>query len=296
MKHTETPYPPITAGDCAVIYGADAQKSAYTLWAEKRGLVPSRSRSPWQELSRKLEPVMLRRFRERTGLQPRHRTAGTPSHRFPWAVAQGHWVVEEENTGLTMKALEAPPVKGGMGNPLAETYECLHQMMVLEKTHWYLALYIPGREFVVHRVTATENTLRALAMGEEQFWQRVVQGEAPVLDGSDSTMETLEQLYPQPREEDRDLTPAEPYIRDYLHWKALEEEAGTAARIRANTIKSFLGPCARGHLGPVQVLWPLVPARELDLQALKREHPELDLERYRPMERRFQVLGTLPET
>ena len=21
MKHTETPYPPITAGDCAVIYG-----------------------------------------------------------------------------------------------------------------------------------------------------------------------------------------------------------------------------------------------------------------------------------
>ncbi len=244
-------------GDASVILGADPEKSAYTLWAEKSGLLDPEPPDERQRLNRDLEEHMARRFREVTGQRTRRvrRWYRSPAH--PYAYARLEHLVLKQGAGLTCAVLtgeDAHQARRG-DYPRRYHYACLHQMLVTGRNRWYLATLTPGKGFGVFQLTGTPEELRALAQVEEQFWQRVERREPPMADGSPSTLRTLERLYPMTGGKSVDLSPVALQVHDYIRWRHLEQQAAATARLQAGIIKAHLAGSGRGHLGDIRVQW-----------------------------------------
>lgn len=280
--------------DSAVIMGACPNKSAYTLWAEKTGLIAPAPPGQLSRLSRDMEILIASRFTQETGLKTRRAGFVMINSAYPYAHAKVGRLVLGQEAGLTCRAVSSLSLRRFSGTefPLEDYYRCLHQMMVTGKKAWYLAVEILGKDFRIFRLERDENVIKALALGLSQFWQRIQQKNPPTMDGSVSTVRTIEALYPQGLEKDLDLEPIGSYVTDYLRWKQREQEAHDAAQTRANTIKAFMGSAQRGHYGNIQVLWHTVTQTIPDTAALFSAHPELDPQAYRctVTSRRFQVL------
>lgn len=281
------------ARDAAVIMGADPEKSAYTLWAEKAGLLTPESPKVSAQLSESLEDYLTRRFREVSGKETRRISTLVKNPAYPHAYAWLEHLVLGEDAGLTCAAL--PPQAGGQIHeekyPRQYYYHCLHQMMISRRNRWYLALLTPGQELRIFPLEVKPAELRALALAESQFWQKVTRKEPPLPDGSISTLRTLERLYPQAGDKSVDLSPISTYVHDYILWRQREQQAAEAARTRAGTIKAFLADSGHGHLGRIQIHWTPVPETRLDTDALKAAHPEVKLERYMKTRRRLQIFS-----
>lgn len=286
--------PTLSDRDSAVIMGACPYKSAYTLWAEKTGLIVPAPPGELSRLSREMEGLIAARFTRETGLKTRRSSCVILNPTYPFAHAKVGRLVLGQEAGLTCRAVSSLSLRRFSGTefPLEDYYRCLHKMMVTGKKAWYVAVEILGKDFKIFRLERDENAIKALALGLGQFWQRIRERKPPTMDGSASTVRTIEALYPESLDKDMDLEPIGSYVTDYLRWKQREQEAHDAAQTRANTIKAFMGSAQRGHYGNIRVLWQPVTRRVPHTAALFSAHPELNPQAYRRTltSRRFQVL------
>lgn len=279
--------------DASVIMGTVPEKSIFTLWAERSGRVMPEEPDERARFDRDSETYIARRFQQETGKQLRRVDDLIRNPAYPFAYGMTRWLVLGENAGLTCACVSRMNLRrfGAGRYPPQQYYQCLHEMLLTGRRVWYLAALLPQKDFQVFRITAEESELQALAQAERQFWLRVERGVAPVPDGSTSTRRTLDLLYPGGEELSQDLSDSALLLHEYLRWKALRDEAEKAMRSRETAIKDRLGNANRGHMGQIQVRWLPKCRMKLDVDTLRREHPEVELEKYQlpVMERVFQV-------
>lgn len=281
----------LESSDAAVILGTSREKSAYTLWAEKAGLLEPEPYGEHQRLEQDLQAYIAQRFREATGHQTRKIRRIYRNPAFPWAQAQVEYLVLNQGAGLTCGVLPAKATTPSQPERFPRSYRdyCLHQMLVTGRKRWFLALLTLGSDFQVIPMTADEEELRLLALAEKQFWQRVELQVPPAADGSPSTLQTLERLYPPAEGKSVDLSPVALQLHDYISLCHQAQEAAAAARLQANIIKNHLAASGRGHLGDIRVQW--LPESRPDAQPITAAASAKNPMASRPLHRCLQVIS-----
>lgn len=192
----------IGASMVGAILGVDPHCSPYTAWARMSGLVPDQPPSIAMRRGLHDEPFVIDLYKEATG---RDAYACEPFtlyvnsdwpflHATPdaWAaVDAGPYIPLELKTGGQAHLREW---KDGEP-PLHNQLQLLAQMVVLGADKGALAGLIADEFFAVDR-DRDDRVLASITPRLMEFWDRVLSGDPPPVDGSDSTTRTLKLMHP----------------------------------------------------------------------------------------------------
>lgn len=244
----------IGGSDAGAIMGVNKYKSPYTVWAEKcgriNGDVPDNEA---MRIGRDLEDYVAKRFTEQTGLKVRRSGYSYQSKERPYMLANVDRFVVGEKAGLECKTASVyawEDYKNGK-IPLSYYCQCLHYMAVMGFERMYLAAIVLGKGFYTFTIDAKDESVKAdmesLIDTEERFWKLVESETEPVIDGSDSTKQTLCALNPADAQADAvDLQSLEAQMDERDEYKQQIESLTKKVDVIDNRIRKELGTSETG--------------------------------------------------
>lgn len=245
----------ITATDAAKIAGISPWGSAWSVWAEKVGLV-SDDNPPSQaaEFGKRAEKLLAQWFTDRTGLYVRGEQMWCTHPTEPWMLATVDGFACESPAADTADAIGGTEIKTttdsvkawrGDGPPLHYQAQCQWQMAVTGMPVTYLPTLHLGfsTEFEVHEVPRDEDDIRLLTDLARTFWHdHVLTGVPPDTDGSDATATALRHAWPNPADDaveaDDELAGT---VANLLIAKADAKEIAAAIAELENRVKAAIG-------------------------------------------------------
>lgn len=278
----------IGGSDAGAILGLNPYKSPYTLWAEKTGKISDEvPDNEAMRLGRDLEDYVAKRFCEATGKRVKRSGYSFQSEDRPFMLANVDRLVVGEKAGLECKTAHML-TNIAKNRKISNSYycQCLHYMAVTGLRKWYIAVLIYGEDFFYETIDlddpnpevakAVQEDLEALIEAEGEFWKCVRSNQPPLVDGSNSTSETLGDLWISNEELDIDLQVVSTAVHTYLRKKkelaALKEELA----LEENKIKEFMGESGKAHLDEVaKVSWKTSNSNRFNTTAFKKAEPEL---------------------
>ena len=272
----------IGGSDAAAIVGLSAYVSPYTVWADKLGKIPPSEDNEAMRQGRDLEQYVAERFAEATGKKVRRENNILINPDFPFAHANVDRIVIGEDAGLECKTTNQLNLKKFKNGEFPDHYyvQCMHYMMVTGCSKWYLAVLVLGREFLWFEIERDEEEIAALAKSEQEFWKCVEQGVPPAADGSKSTTDTIQTMFPDSSESsvslfsfNNMLTQREDIKRSIGDLKALQDEI-------ENKIKAYMQDASRGESDKYRVTWSTSERSSFDSKRFAADHPEMDLSKY----------------
>jgi putative phage-type endonuclease len=195
--------------DIPTLLGMNRYTAPLELYYAKRGELPDLPRSAElieaAEMGHELEDVIARRWARRHGAHIR-RGPGTLQH------PDAEWML------ANVDRLFAAPPPGGFGEPEEGVVEVKnrseYQLSAWQddvpdgpalQAHWYLAVtgyrvayvvaLLGGNKMRAHRIERDDDLLADLVEAAREFWQRVLEGDPPPVDGSAATKNLLDHLY-----------------------------------------------------------------------------------------------------
>jgi len=194
----------IGASDVATIVGANPYKSAYALWAEKRGHIPPEADNIPMRVGRALEPEIAAIYTETTGtavVDPGDFAVFAHPDMSYWTCTPDRLVTDGTRIAraVELKSIgeqAAMAMKDGEP-PLPYSVQLQSQMAVLGIEDGDLACLIGHRAFEVFPFKRHNKLIAGLAAKVREFHERVLNGDPPPVDGSESTARALAALWPE---------------------------------------------------------------------------------------------------
>lgn len=250
----------IGGSDAAAVVGLSPYGNPWTVWADKRGLIPLEAEEPrWARAGRLLEPVVIEWFEEDSGL--------TVVDRQEVVVGEQDWLRAtldgrarhihiEGVSGVTYAVFQAKTTNGLDGQwtdgaPEHVHLQVQHEMAADGAARAYVAVLLRGSDFLWFQIERDEAVIAALLEVEERFWRvNVLGGAAPTVDGTAKTTAALRAAYPRPQRERVALQPdALPLIASYLRSTAAEAAARREKELAGNRLRALMGDAEIGVLG-----------------------------------------------
>lgn len=196
----------IGGSDAGIILGFNKYRSAYNLWAEKTGKFIPEDISDREAVrtGNDLEQYVAERFSEASGKKVQRSNAVIYNDQYPFAHANIDRKIVGENAGLECKTTSSWEILDQCkNNDFPDLWYCqmVHYMMVTGSEKWYLAVLILGRGFYWFTIERNDSEIEALAQAEKDFWRMVETEEEPTVDGTDSTSEAIQMIFPKGRSE-----------------------------------------------------------------------------------------------
>ncbi len=174
------------------------------------------------------------------------------------------------------------PGRHGTGSaPLSYQAQCQWQMGIIGLPKAYLGCLVMGREreFFVVEIDFDPDWFAELAAEAERFWhENILTGEPPMHDlRHPKTEEMLKALSPVVVRPSVELpAEAEGLLADYQQAKDALEKAKADLDNVKNFFRLWTGDAGAGYLGERKVVsYPAVPSTRVDVEALKRDYPEI---------------------
>ena len=104
------------------VLGLNRFRSPYSVWADKTGKLPDAEDTEAMRIGRDLEPYVLRRFAEKSGLRTRHINAIMRNDAFPHIHANVDSVVIGQRAGVEAKTASALNTRAFSGGDFPESY------------------------------------------------------------------------------------------------------------------------------------------------------------------------------
>ena len=268
----------IGGSDASALIGLNPYMSAYTLWALKRGRIAPPEENEAMRIGHDLEEYVAKRFTEKTGKRVRRRNSMIYNSDYPFAHANIDRQIVGEDAGLECKTTSVLNLRRFKNGEYPATYyvQCQHYMMVTGLQKFYLAVLILGRDFLVFEIARDEEEIAALAAAERTFWVHVEQDTPPATDGTQSTADTLDAIYPGGGES-IDLTPCLEAIYQAELARSVKEDAENRMKEAQAVIKQYMGDSELGTADDYCVVWKPQSRRTFDAKAFAAAHPEIDL-------------------
>ena len=276
----------IGGSDIGTILGMNPWKSAYTLWAEKSGLIEAPDISDkeavwWGNYD---EEGVAKRFCEKTGKKVRRSLMSYYTEEYPFIAGHVDRLVVGEEAGLeckTTSSFNKTDFESGEVPPM-HWAQCQLYMFVTGYQYWYYAVKRDNREFYYCRVDRAEAWIEGTMLPAAiDFWRHIQNNEPVEVDGSDSTADTLTQLYPGDTSQKAQNTvlmlPKE--MADKL--SMADEIAATAKKLKEqadeikNSVKAEMKDHQKATAGIYSVTWARGQRTDLDKERLKKERPDI---------------------
>lgn len=272
----------IGGSDAPSIIGLNPYSSAYTVWADKLGKLPPKEDNEAMRLGRDLEDYVAKRFTEASGKKVRRENNIIINPDFPFAHANVDRMIVGEDAGLECKTTSILNVKRFKNGEYPPTYyvQCVHYMMVTGAKKWYLAVLVLGQGFYWYEIERDEEEIAALAKSEEEFWKLVESKEAPEVDGSESTTNTLTTIYADSNNTTVDLFAYDSTLKQYLAVSKQIKELESVKDNLANQVKAYMQTAGKGESANHKVSWVTASRNTFDTKAFIADHPGTDLSKY----------------
>lgn len=249
----------IGGSDIGTIMGVNPWKSPYTLWAEKTGLVQpddiSDNDAVWFGV--KEEDIIAERFTMKTGLKVRKSNYAYGCLEFPFLKGHVDRLSSKGKWGLEIKTTSSwNKTKYDEGEvPESHWWQCQFYMFVTGYNLWYLATKRDNR-FYITKIARDDEAITRMLITCREFWEHIQSGEPVEIDGSDSTKDTLEKMYPEDHQgEVIDLEKQEDTLIALQELATHEKNMKDLKTKYQNEIKAVLGEAERGETGQFTVSW-----------------------------------------
>lgn len=272
----------IGGSDVATILGLNKWKSPYQLWLEKTDQIAlEHTESEPAYWGNVLEEIVAKEFQERTGKKVRRRNQVFEHPLHPFLRANIDRDVVGENAILECKTANAFLGKEWEGEEVPLSYLCQvqHYMNVLNKKYCYIAVLIGGQKFIWKRVDRDQELIDMITERLVEFWEtNVLDGQEPVIDGSEATSEFLKEKYSDSTEEETTLPASfDDLVDQKRELKKAKKEIETAIRQVDNEIINELGKRkASIGIAPRNIIsWKLVSTKRMNSKKLAEKYPEV---------------------
>lgn len=283
----------IGGSDAPAIIGMSKYSSPYTVWADKLGKLPPKEDNEPMRLGRDLEEYVAKRFTEATGKKVRKENHILINPDIPFAHANVDRMIVGEDAGFEAKTTSALNLKKFKNGEYPENYyvQCVHYMMVTGCKRWYLGVLVLGVEFKWFCIERDEGEINALMQSEKEFWKYVESQTPPMVDGSESTSETIKTIYPESTDTSISLMAYEGELKEYMRLSALMDELKIMKDELANNIKAFMQDASNGECRKYKVSFSSYTRNTFDHKRFQADHPGIDLSSYykESVQRPFKV-------
>lgn len=269
----------IGGSDAGTCVNMNQYSSLLTLYADKKGLSKDKETSEAMRLGTDLEAYVAERFCEKEGKKVRNDFFMYADDELDFLTANVDRRIVGENAGLECKTMGSFNGYNLEQGEIPSHYfcQCQHYMMVMGFDRMYLAVLVLQRGLYVIEVKRDDGFIKQLREAEIDFWINYVQkGKMPEPDGSDSSLDTLKELYPDARKGTEITVPGlDSLIRDYKAQKAMADEYKEKAERSKAIICSRLGTAEAGIGLEYGCSWKNQSKTSIDEKRLKAEHPEI---------------------
>lgn len=249
----------IGGSDIGSIMGVSPWKSAYTLWAEKTGLITPEDISDkesvwWGEME---EDLVARRFTMKTDLKVKKSNYAYSCEEYPYLRGHIDRIGAGNKFGLECKTTSARNPTNYADNevPPYHWWQCQFYMFVTGISEWYLATK-KDNQFYISHIFRDDEAIDQMLIACEDFWEHVQSGEPVEIDSSDSTANTLREMYPEEVEGTIcDLQSEEDYFYALDTLSAQKKNIEAQAEEYKNHIKSIMKDSERGDTTHWAVTW-----------------------------------------
>jgi predicted phage-related endonuclease len=182
-----------------------------------------------------------------------------------------------ENAGLECKTTSAFTKSDFAGGqiPLYFYCQCVHYMAVMNYEKMYLAVLVLGQAFYWFEIERNEAEIESLIGAEVDFWQNyVLTNTPPPVDGSDSTSQTLAEIY-EPNDETCTLFGWEYTAKAYIELNQRIKELKAEQEERKNTLLAQMEGRVKADLNGYEITNKPTLRSSIDSKKLKAEMPEI---------------------
>lgn len=275
----------IGGSDASAVAGLNRYKSPVGVFLDKTGQIEPDEAGEAAYWGNVLEDVVAREFTIQTGLrvQRSNKLYQHPEHKFMLGNVD-RLILDKGGRGLGIlecKTASAYKLGEWEDDQVPDEYaiQLQHYMAVLGVDYGYFAVLIGGQRFQYKLVERNDKIIDSLVQIEDEFWNRhVVPGIPPMIDGSDASVNLLNQLYPI-------SAPASEVILDdkqagiVRQLQVAKEDAAVAAeqvKRYENELKSIMGENELAiHNGDTLLSWKSNDISRIDSKRLKKEQPDL---------------------
>lgn len=249
----------IGGSDIGTIMGENPWKSAYTLWAEKAGLIEPEDISDVEAVwwGTHLEDLVAERFTMKTGLRVVRSNFAYGIEEYPFLRGHIDRRSQKDEFGLECKTTSSwnkTNYEEGEIPPM-HWWQCQFYMAVTGIKVWYLATKRDS-QFFVTKIDRDDEAIERMLDACQDFWNHVQNGEPVEIDESESTTETLEKMYPEGLANDTvDLSSAEDTLDALQACSIQKKNIDQIANGYRNEIKALLQEKNRGESKSYVVTW-----------------------------------------
>lgn len=269
----------IGGSDAAACCGQSPWKSPLELWCEKEGMIPDKETNESMRRGTYLEEYVAERFMEETGKKVIRSNFMYCDDEFPFLTANIDRMIVGEKAGLeckTMNDYSSTDYDLESGEiPTQYYYQVQHYMMVMGWEYMYIA-FSTNFKFTWMKVDRNDGFIKGMRNQEVSFWyNHIVKHIRPEADGSQSSMEVLEDLYPEEMSGSEkvfdfdSLGARYTYLTDIINtYKAEKDE------IKAK-ICDRLGVCEKGVSNSYTCTWKSQKKPSFDSKRFKADYPDI---------------------
>jgi putative phage-type endonuclease len=278
----------IGGSDIAALLGMSRYTSPYGLYLDKRGELPDFPRpdalmraAAWGHM---LEPLIAQRFAEQHKVSVRR--VGLIRHESaPWRLANldrqvagcpdGPCLLEIKQRSA-YKASEWGPSGDGEGVPDAEALQTHWYIGVTGYSHAHVGVLINGNDDRYYRVNRDPQIEADVTEMARTFWQRVLDGNPPPVDGSEAVTELLSVLWAGQENAEKVIDPADarPLLDEIGRLKAEAKALEVRAADAANRLTMMLGE-SEAAVWDGEVLFTRKQNGTFAAKRFEQAHPDL---------------------
>lgn len=275
----------IGGSECAIILGLNKYKSAYTLWAEKLGLIPGQQEdTEVMRQGRDFEDYVAQRFSEITNKKIRKNNYMYRHSDYPFITANIDREIVGENAGLECKTTSIYNKCDFENGEIPPQYycQCMHYMAVMGYEKMYLAVLVLSKGFYWFEINRNECEINALINQEVEFWNTFILGsEIPIIDDSDNTYNTIKQLKINNKEnilnndENKNLNDIEHILTEYNSISEQIKYLEKKLKQCKNIILASLDNYSNGYSNKFIITNKIQESKRFDSTQFKNDNPDL---------------------
>jgi putative phage-type endonuclease len=235
----------IGASEIASVVGLNPWRSSHDLWLLKRGLVTEEG-NVRTRMGNRVEACVLEEYQAETGATLAF--PGTVRHPTePWMLCTPDAQVVGAPRIVEVKCVgwRSAMHWGADEDAIPDYYrpQCEWQMAVLGAEECHVAAWIGGSDFKIYTVRRNPRLADALVEAGRRFWfDNVIGGDAPQVDGSEGARRMLAELYPRSGKPMLHATAEHDELADLLARARLAlDEADASKRAAENRLIEAIG-------------------------------------------------------
>lgn len=266
----------IGGSDIAAICGLSPWQSPMAVYLDKIGEAPEKEQNEAMYWGTILEDVIAEEFTRRTGLKVQRQNAILQHPEHPWMLANIDRKIVGQKAGLECKTTSAYGKEQWKDEQIPDMYmlQCQWYMAVTGFEKWWLAVLIGGNTYIQKEISRDQEMIDRLIQIGRDFWTLVENRTPPAIDGSESSTEVINILFPPEKATEDEVSlsgNAEAIISDFLHAQELEKTYRETKEEAANRLKLILGERSIGFTDRYRVTWRPVTTSRVDANALKKD-------------------------